>query len=52
MFQLSLRVTTRQKPIIDTYKENAIRYTTIRNHQFTKQDNREKKGITRQPENN
>ena len=42
---VSLMVTTKQKPTVDTQriKKRELNHTTMENHQFTKED-REKKG--------
>lgn len=42
MFQVNLGVTTKQKPIVDTYKikRRGKKYTTMENHQFTKEESK------------
>ena len=57
MFQVSHRVTTKQKPIVGTnkIKMRESKYTTMKNHQFTKEDSKrgnKNKGGTKQLENN
>ena len=53
MFQVSLTVTTKQKPIIDIrkIKRRESKHTTTRNHQFTNNVARERKKRTRDQQN-
>lgn len=46
MSQVSLRVTTKQKPIVETNKKKKkeSKYMLQKNHQFTKEESKRKKG--------
>lgn len=53
MFYVTLIVTTKQKPTVDTQKikRGKLKHTTIENHQFTKEDSKERKKGTKKLQN-